>query len=776
MKIAYFASSRFPSYAANSVQVLKMCQAFAAMGHEVELYARRGNNEILPQQIFAFYGVAETFRINLVQAPMQWAVGGMLFGQRAVAAMKQSGFKPDIVYGRNIYALLACSQLPAALYFEAHDIPSNPGRRLLEKILFTRRNFTALITINQALHDYYLRACPILSRSNSITTTVAHDGADLPVVETQPHNVSGPVKIGYAGGLYPGKGIEIIAAAAAALPECEFHIAGGSDQEVLCWQTRCRAPNLHFHCHLEHARIPAFLAGCDILVAPFLRRVTTNPQGIGNIAAWMSPLKIFEYMASRRPIIASQLPAIEEILSDGRSALLVNPDQPAAWSAAIARLAADSSLQQRLAASAFADFKRQYTWQARAEKVLTPSLHAGRPSPSPGVESAGTLNHPDRPLKCLHIIVGLNVGGAENMLVKLVTSSDRRRFEHRVISMLTPGPLAENLETAGIEVRTLAMTRTGFDPMAFFRLVKMIRELQPDLVHTWMYYADIFGGPAALACGSIPVISSIRHGGFAGDSLKTIISARIAALLSHVVPERIVACSRAARDHHVACGYAASGIQVIGNGFTLPALYGAAAADGYLHHRLGIAEGTRLIGMIGRYYPAKDHAGFIKAARIVRQRVPNVAFILCGDGVDGRNSELTAATAAAGLNDCCYLLGHRDDSEKIMANLTFLVSSSASEAFANVIGEAMAQGLPCVVTDVGDSAHIVGDTGIIVPPGNSEALAAGMLQLLAMSDEERRQLGKLARARVRDLFSLDRIVEQYEKLYLEVSDGRRKKR
>lgn len=373
-------------------------------------------------------------------------------------------------------------------------------------------------------------------------------------------------------------------------------------------------------------------------------------------------------------------------------------------------------------------------------------------------------------ITCMHIIGSLDIGGAEMMLCKLVTAADRKRIHHCVVSLLPSGILQNRLVAAGAEVLTLNMARDRLDFSAFLRLARLIRKRKPDLVHTWMYISDIIGGIAARLAGSVPVIFSIRHGSFIVDRTRTIVLARLAALLSHFIPARIIACSTTAGEVHRQIGYASELIDVIPNGFTID---DHTSLQGKLRSHLGVKPAAKLVGMIGRYTPEKDHKNFITAAAKVKNKIPAAEFIMCGTGVEKGNAALLAAINAVGLSDCFHLLGKQIDTAWIFADLSFFVSSSASEAFPNVIGEAMASGIPCVVTDVGDCAHIVGNTGIIVPPHDPEALALGMIEMLQKTSEELKSAGEKARERLTQNFSLSAIARRYEKSYFEVIHGRR---
>ena len=774
MKIAYFASSRLPSCKANSVQVLRMCEAMAMAGHEVRLFARAGSPAMNPEEIFRYYGVEPVFSLRLITAPSAWFIGGMLYGSLAAAAMFRDKWQPDIIYGRNLYALLAASACGSDLYYESHAAPANQGRRLLERILFALPAFKKLIVINQKLREFYFEGFPGLRQSEKTAIVVAHDGATEPekhFLHLQP--ITRPDKkpvIGYAGGLYPGKGIEIIMQLAQRLPGCVFRIAGGSEAEVNRWRSYYRADNLEFIGHLPHAAVREFLAGCDLLVAPYRTRVSSDPSGAGDIAAWMSPLKIFEYMAVGRPIVAARLPAIEEILTDWRNALLVEPDNIEAWVNAIKRLLGDRKLADHMSRQAQNDLIASYTWQARVSRIFT-SINRFD-GPVCRSESESVSRNRSRRIRCLHVIGDLSPGGSEKMLCRLLLNSDQNGFEHQVVTLLAPGPLAGDLEKAGIRVFSLHMPRklvAATALQAIPRLARLISLLKPDLIHAWMYNADILTPPAAWLAGKIPVITSIRHGLSLADGFRIRALATMAGLSSRFNAARVVACSATAAQYHGRL-WRDDQISIIPNGFVLPEAIADRSGAENLARMLGIAGNFPLIGVVGRFAPEKDHQTLVKAAAIVGREFPAVRFVLCGAGTEAENTELSAIIAAAGVDASFIRLGQRSDLPIIMRGLRFLVSASRAEAFPNGIGEAMAAGVPVVATTAGDSPLIVGDCGLLVPVGDPQKLAAAIIEMLQYDSARLQMLGLKARRRIATLFSIDGVVKQYEKLYLEVAN------
>ena len=323
------------------------------------------------------------------------------------------------------------------------------------------------------------------------------------------------------------------------------------------------------------------------------------------------------------------------------------------------------------------------------------------------------------------------------------------------------------------------MRRGVPNPIALMHLIRRLRDLRPDVVHTWMYHADLMGGVAARLAGVPALAWAIRHSNLApaGNKSQTLAVVRANAFLSHRVPDRILCCSEAARNIHVAFGYAPEKMVVVPNGFDMSHFKPDANARQSVRAELGVSLDTALVGLIGRWHPQKNHAGFLSAAAAVHLRRPDVHFLLAGHGIDGGNQVIQQTLAAHGLASVVHLLGLRDDIARLMAALDVASSSSSyGEAFPNVVGEAMASGVPCAVTDVGDSAYIVADTGRVVSSGDMEGLAHAIGSLLEMPAEALRVLGARARARVAEHFEIGKIVRRYEAFYQELASASRNKR
>jgi glycosyltransferase involved in cell wall biosynthesis len=373
-------------------------------------------------------------------------------------------------------------------------------------------------------------------------------------------------------------------------------------------------------------------------------------------------------------------------------------------------------------------------------------------------------------LRVLHVITGLNLGGAEVMLHRLLEASVGGALEHEVVSLTDLGVVAGRLERLGIAPRALHMSRLP-NPAKIVRLARLVRELRPDVVQTWMYHADLIGGLAAKLAGGPRIVWGIHNSTLDRGNTRRTTRWTVAACarLSHHVPDRIISVSRASRDLHVRAGYAAEKFVCVPNGFDLEAYRPDEARRRDVRAELGVDAGAVVIGLVARVDPQKDHANFVRAAGLLAARRPQVRFLLCGEGATGRNPELARAIAQEGLADRFLLLGRRDDVARIMSALDVgALSSAYGEAFPLVIGEAMASGVPCVVTDLGDCAYLVGEAGRVVPPRDPRALAAAWEGLVDLGPEGRRRLGALARERIARNFGLERIAAEYAAVYREL--------
>ncbi len=367
-------------------------------------------------------------------------------------------------------------------------------------------------------------------------------------------------------------------------------------------------------------------------------------------------------------------------------------------------------------------------------------------------------------MKVAFVITGLNMGGAEIMLLKLLENSPELRGG-AVISLRPGGQLLERFVALGVEVRTLGM-RSGLpDPRKLYRLARMLRELRPDVVSTWMHHADLLGGLAARLTG-LPVVWGIHSSDLSprGLSFGTRVVLRLNAMLARSIPIWIISCSERAKVEYERAGFPPTKILFVPNGFDTEQFRPDASANIRLRRSLGLPFDSEVVGLIARIDPLKNHRGFLDAAVLVARARPDARFVLIGSGASPDNVELSGWVDERGLLGKVTMLGLRHDVDQLIPGMDVVALASKAEAFPLVLGEAMSCGVPCVTTDVGDSASIVGAAGVVVPVDDVVAMAEGIIGVLALPREARSRLGEQARSSVVERLDIRRTTRRYEEI------------
>lgn len=371
MKIIYISNSIIPSRTANSIHVMKMCQAFAENGHEVVLLApnRKDEYEAEVNDLFEYYGVKENFKLKKLPHP---SIRGGVYIYALFVFIYTLLNRAGLIYGRFLHGCYLASIAHPNVILESHApiFENNNVQFKLFERLIKSKSFKKLVVISQALKQVYLDNGYL--SDNQIL--VAHDGADKPkdlIIKAELKGNQSNVHVGYVGHLYQGKGVEVIADIAADLPSnVSVHIIGGLEKDIQYWQEKISHENIHFYGFIPQSEVWKYLNALDVCLLPNQKVVHSygaDHKG-QNISDYTSPLKMFDYMAHGKAIISSDLPVLREVLNES-CAVFAEADKPKQWLKAIERLS-DLTEREALAKNAKDRFDFHYQWRQRARFLI----------------------------------------------------------------------------------------------------------------------------------------------------------------------------------------------------------------------------------------------------------------------------------------------------------------------------------------------------------------------------------------------------------------------
>jgi len=366
-QLFYLSASTIPSASANSVHVMKMCDAFQKKGIETTLFCRRGSDKSKVDAHF-FYGTEPRFRIKnypTVNLPGVSFLTSLFYLLDILRSQKSN----TIYYGRDIPSLLLCTKLGFDVVYESHGIPQKKALAWMERSLLNSRRLKGVVFISDALRDLYN-----LSQYN-FKAIVLHDSADRPPNHTDKIELKGDSSFNavYVGALYAGRGVDLISDLADALPTVGFHLFGGNELDVARLNQESihfGRNNIHFYAYVPPSETYKCRNSADVLLMPYQKSVMTI-NNASETSRYMSPLKLFEYMSSHKPIISSDHVVLQEVLTNEVNALLCDPENVGQWKESIQRLTVDQTLCRKLAENAYEHFETAYTWDIRAALILS---------------------------------------------------------------------------------------------------------------------------------------------------------------------------------------------------------------------------------------------------------------------------------------------------------------------------------------------------------------------------------------------------------------------
>jgi glycosyltransferase involved in cell wall biosynthesis len=372
-------------------------------------------------------------------------------------------------------------------------------------------------------------------------------------------------------------------------------------------------------------------------------------------------------------------------------------------------------------------------------------------------------------IKVAHISTSLETGGAEVQLLRLLTDIDKNKFEMTVISLHKETYLAERVRELGLPVHSLQLKK---HPLNIFKAYKILKKFNPDVIHGTMYEGGVVGTLFNKFLPKKPPViwtvhEPLEH--YDKEPIRKRLQLRSWGLISKL-PACMMYVSNLNKEQHLAWGFNNDKAIVIPNGVDTSKCSPNKAAGMQVRESLNIPEDAFVIGKIARFHRQKNHIGFLHSAALLAKIHPQVHFILVGTNVDENNEELNSLVKDLGLQDKVHMLGNREDIPDVVNAFDLATLTSFGEAFPLTLGEAMVSEVPCVATDVGDNDFIIGDTGIITPVGNDVAMAAAWQKMVEMKKDDYVQLGKRARQRALDKFTLEQQVRQHEELYTSLYD------
>jgi glycosyltransferase involved in cell wall biosynthesis len=357
--------------------------------------------------------------------------------------------------------------------------------------------------------------------------------------------------------------------------------------------------------------------------------------------------------------------------------------------------------------------------------------------------------------------------GAQRVLLRVLTNLDKQKFESCVINLRGHSVLVDDFQENGISVYSIDLEASFNILSKLTLLVKIARDFKPDIIQGWLYHGNLIALLLKLVVSPKPKLFwNIRRSVYARseDKLSTRLIISLNGLFSRF-PETIIYCANEVMQQYAKIKFYMGNSKLIPNGFDTKRFAPERDAQNILRTLIGIPQDSLIVGSVGRFHPQKDYDSFLKAAEITHKTFPATHFVLIGRELDNNNTHLKKIIETYGLKDVFHMLGQREDVPSLVPGFDIFCSSSSMEGFANVVGEAMACAVPCVVTDTGASRELVEGLGRVVVRKNPEELAKALCEMLTLTRKERTELGKRCRERIIKGYSLDLILREYHNVY-----------
>ena len=368
-------------------------------------------------------------------------------------------------------------------------------------------------------------------------------------------------------------------------------------------------------------------------------------------------------------------------------------------------------------------------------------------------------------LKILHIISGLNDGGAESLLFNFLCYT--KNDINFVISLKGKGKYGKMIEEKGIKIFYFDFSLNLSLISNFIDLIKLIRKINPDVVQTWLYHADLLGGCAAYIANSKNIFWGIHHGSLDKNinNYSTIFISKINSILSYFIPRKIIVCADSAKSIHIKNGFSPQKFITIPNGIDLNKFKRSSQKRSFFRNKLNIKSNETLYGTVARFHPIKDHITLIKSISRLKKAGYKFKYLLVGENINNKNKLLNEIIKKYRLEETMILLEKEENISLVMNALDLHVLSSKSEALPMVILEAMGCGTPCLSTNVGDIKNLIFDNNLIVETSNQSSLFSAMKIFSDYNSKYKNQISISVENQIKENYSLEKMTKKYLNLY-----------
>ena len=678
---------------------MSLSNAFVKKGHEVHLVSQNIRSDNLNKKnLFKYYNIenSKLLKIYICNLPQNGFLREFLYFVKIIFLLHKNSY--DMIYSRNIYASYLLSLIGHKTILELHSPPQKLAKFFFKKLVY-KKIIKCLITISNNLQNHIIRRYNL----KGIPYKVIRDAANT----FKPSNLDGLKKkynikkksIGYIGGLFRGRGIDLIINIASKCKDYNFYIIGGSSEEVKYWGKKNLTKNIHFLGYLDHNLATKLSFLFDILIAPYQEKVFVHGSSLEKInykneletSKFMSPLKLFEYMATEKPIITSSMPVLKEFLKNNHNSLLCDPKKEAEWINAINKIYKDNSLKKLITKNAFNDLKSKYSWSMRAENIL---------------------NTHKKTNKILVFNANLDGGGAENVIT-IITNNLYSKGKHVKLALAKKRGEYLSFLDRKIEIIDFDKSRTLY---CFFDLVKLIVKEKPDYIFSTIVNSNIISLLLKRFFIFLKIKVIIRESNHLSQKLgNKILVNNILKLMSKIFykysdiiisPTKVI--SRDLIENFNTPKYK---IREIGN----PAEYDRIfkLSNETVKEKLP----KNYLIAIGRLTYQKNYEFLINSFYYFQKNIKNCNLIILGQGPDKNN--ILKQISDLKLEKKIKLYGYKKNPFKFIKNSQMLILSSRWAGYPNVLVQGMALKKRIIATDChGSSKAVLGNNGTIIKTEN----------------------------------------------------------